>query len=182
MNRDSRRVRRLAATLPCLGIVLLAMLITACICKSKPVTQCNSSIPQSAGEVWKSALERELVGTDRMDIYGIRSLENSVSKLLEITDKRVIAKFLQAIEIDSSQIAPGMSFHCMCIGELRFEFGRRGQKLAELTIHHGQSLRWDKGQWEGDAQLTPESQTRMADWVAEHAKFDTKPPTTVKLP
>lgn len=61
--------------------------------------------------------------------------------------------------VDSSQLRAAMAveslpgFHCMCLGDVRFEvFDRNGGRLAVVVLHHGATLRW--GLWEGDAVLT----------------------------
>lgn len=217
MNRDSRGVRRSTAVLPCLLIGLITVLATGCKSKSKPVTQCESSTPMTAGEVpkssperefagtervnvddnsdtpkpnentnpgeaWKAALARTLANADRVVIYDSPLHEETDRKPLEIADKKVIDEFLQALEIDAEDIVAGIVTHCMCMGEVQIEFRRGEESLAWLSFHHGKSLRWCQGEWEGDADLTPESKTKMADWLAKHGKLAIAQFTTVKLP
>ncbi|MER7824167.1 hypothetical protein ABTX85_16555 [Streptomyces sp. NPDC096097] len=58
--------------------------------------------------------------------------------------------------------------HCMCGGDVRFEFydGDDGDavRLAVVVLHHGAALRWD--QWEGDAVLTDGN--LLLEWLDGH--------------
>ncbi|PBC70905.1 hypothetical protein BX265_5465 [Streptomyces sp. TLI_235] len=56
-------------------------------------------------------------------------------------------------------------FHCMCLGDVRFEFlAPDGRQLAVVVLHHGVTLRWAR--WDGDAALT--DGRRLLDWLDGH--------------
>ncbi|WP_225804389.1 hypothetical protein [Streptomyces sp. NK15101] len=66
---------------------------------------------------------------------------------VDLSDPAEAARFRTAMAVES---LPG--FHCMCLGDVRFEvFDRAGGRLAVVVLHHGATLRW--GQWESDAVL-----------------------------
>ncbi|MFF7159459.1 hypothetical protein [Streptomyces sp. NPDC008139] len=66
---------------------------------------------------------------------------------MDLSDLAESTQLRTAMAVES---LPG--FHCMCLGDVRFEFfGRDGERLAVVVLHHGATLRW--GQWEGDAVL-----------------------------
>ncbi|MFI0895006.1 hypothetical protein [Streptomyces sp. NPDC020983] len=66
---------------------------------------------------------------------------------VDLSDPAESARLRTAMAVES---LPG--FHCMCLGDVRFEFfGRDGERLAVVVLHHGATLRWE--QWESDAVL-----------------------------
>ncbi|MGW1008307.1 hypothetical protein [Streptomyces sp. NPDC002520] len=66
---------------------------------------------------------------------------------VDLSDPAESAQLRTAMAVES---LPG--FHCMCGGDVRFElFGRDGEQLAVVVLHHGVTLRWE--QWESDAVL-----------------------------
>ncbi|MEU9133761.1 hypothetical protein AB0D08_37700 [Kitasatospora sp. NPDC048540] len=66
---------------------------------------------------------------------------------VDLSDPAESARLRTAMAVES---LPG--FHCMCLGDVRFEvFDRDGGRLAVVVLHHGATLRW--GQWESDAVL-----------------------------
>jgi hypothetical protein len=48
------------------------------------------------------------------------------------------------------------------------EFYRGEALLAMIGVHHGRSLRWADGTWEGDVLLTEESADHLTQWLAEN--------------
>jgi len=62
------------------------------------------------------------------------------------------------------EIQPSEPFHCMCVGELVIELRGGGSLLAELTLHHGKSIRW--GGWSSDVLL--KNGRSAVEWLAEH--------------
>ncbi|MFJ9764101.1 hypothetical protein ACIRUY_09815 [Streptomyces erythrochromogenes] len=66
---------------------------------------------------------------------------------VDLSDPAESARIRAAMAVES---LPG--FHCMCLGDVRFEvLDRAGEPLAAVVLHHGVTLRW--GRWEGDAVL-----------------------------
>jgi hypothetical protein len=114
---------------------------------------------------WRDALEARIRDADRMDILEWTAGNSgylSQKRVLSISSKDVTRDFLATIEIDEKD---GLSF-CGCIGGPIFKFCRGGQCLVEMTLHHGQSLRWEAG-WPGDAELTTNSQVEIAQWLQQ---------------
>ena len=59
--------------------------------------------------------------------------------LYETQDPAELASLKDALRVVEEEEA----FHCMCLGTIRFVFYRDGEQLGTLTLHHGESLRWD---------------------------------------
>ncbi|MEU3500811.1 hypothetical protein ABZ726_08595 [Streptomyces hundungensis] len=79
---------------------------------------------------------------------------------VDLSDPVESARLRTAMAVDS---LPG--FHCMCLGDVRFEvFDRSGRRLAVVVLHHGATLRW--GQWESDAVLA-DGRLLLA-WLNDH--------------
>ncbi|MER7541228.1 hypothetical protein ABTX77_41810 [Streptomyces sp. NPDC097704] len=79
---------------------------------------------------------------------------------VDLSDPAESARLRTAMAVES---LPG--FHCMCLGDVRFEvFDRDGGRLAVVVLHHGATMRW--GRWDGDAVLTDGH--RLLVWLAGH--------------
>lgn len=151
-----------------IGIVLFALLASRCNPISKPVPQ------------WKSALEHAVAGADRMVIRDTPLFEKSDLAPVEIVDSKLIVQFLNAIEIDEQKTVPNQ--YCACPGEVQILFKRGEKELAWVAFAHVHSLKWNKGQWHGDAVLTKKSRTAIAGWLKEHARVVISPETTAEDP
>lgn len=57
--------------------------------------------------------------------------------LYETEDTSDLDPLRDALRVD------GEMGHCMCLGSVAFDFGRDGKRLGTVTLHHGESLRWD---------------------------------------
>ncbi|MFI6360962.1 hypothetical protein ACIBJF_52775 [Streptomyces sp. NPDC050743] len=79
---------------------------------------------------------------------------------VDLSDPAESAQLRTAMAVES---LPG--FHCMCLGDVRFEvFDRNGGRLAVVVLHHGATLRW--GQWESDAVLA--DGRLLLEWLDGH--------------
>jgi hypothetical protein len=79
--------------------------------------------------------------------------------LLEVSDPISLAHLRQSLHIKD-----GPAGHCMCLGDPWFRFfDPKGRQLAEISFHHGQSIRWKE--WSTDAELTNGTLSLM--WLAE---------------
>lgn len=65
--------------------------------------------------------------------------------------------------------------HCMCEGLLDIRFFSGTNLVTGFTYHHGLSLRlscpshyWDGGDWDGNIDMTKESQVVVREWLANH--------------
>lgn len=81
--------------------------------------------------------------------------------LCETRDAAAIEALVSSIEVDEAR----SGFHCMCCGDPTFEFLRKGEVVVSLGFHHGESLRWPEGRWEGGSSLTEGSVRRLLDWL-----------------
>ena len=82
----------------------------------------------------------------------------------EITDKDQINALLALIDFD-----PHAEWGaCECHGELLLRFYRDQETLALVSFHHGEHLRWRDSNWTDDPALTPLSQRRMNNWLANN--------------
>jgi len=116
---------------------------------------------------WTSSLRRAVQGTTILRIRSggtcHRQIENEKT-LAEITDPQEIERFLNAIDVDLWH-SGGV---CMCCGDPTFEFYTGDRLLAMVSFHHGKRLRWAKGKWIGDLQLTAQSQDSLLSWLSQH--------------
>jgi hypothetical protein len=65
---------------------------------------------------------------------------------------------------DTLRIVDGSAGHCMCLGDPLIEcLGPANQPLAEISVHHGQRIRWEA--WLHDAQLV--DGRRLVEWLAD---------------
>ena len=53
----------------------------------------------------------------------------------------------------------------MCVGNAAIAFMKGKRRLATITFHHSQRLRWHDGPWKGDAELTTEAKTQVPLWL-----------------
>src|SRR5207302_9999960 len=67
----------------------------------------------------------------------VRGVFSSDEVLYETDDPSDLASLRHALQIE------GEMGHCMCTGTLTFVFRRDAEDLGTVTLHHGQSLRWD---------------------------------------
>jgi hypothetical protein len=78
--------------------------------------------------------------------------------LFETDDPSELASLRDALRIE------GAIGHCMCVGTLAFMFSREGEDLGTVTLHHGQSLRWDPFFY--NAELVEHDP--ILDWLSAH--------------
>jgi hypothetical protein len=55
-------------------------------------------------------------------------------------------------------------FHCMCDGDYLVTFYKGEKKLATISYHHAQSLRWNGGEWKQDSLFTADSAKAWRKW------------------
>lgn len=66
---------------------------------------------------------------------------------------------------ETLRIVDGPAGHCMCYGDPTLELlGASSQRLAFITVHHGQSIRWKS--WRHDARLV--AGRSLLEWLAGH--------------
>ena len=77
-----------------------------------------------------------------------------------ISDAAKIADLVSKLDFDDKE----SGFHCMCLGDSTVTFFKGRKKLAELSHHHGRSLRWNNGKWEGDSLFTEDAAKAWREW------------------
>ena len=90
-------------------------------------------------------------------LSGSRQL--ATTTVFQTDDPIDLTSFGQAFEIEPSE-----PFHCMCIGDLLIDLCARDDQCTRLTLHHGESIRWDG--WSSDARLR--DGRRAVEWLADH--------------
>lgn len=105
---------------------------------------------------WRKALDAATEGVDRLTVTPTRSENPPV----EIVGTEAIRTLISSISIYESE----SGFHCMCWGDFQIVMYRGKEKAADLSWHHGQSLRWNNGKWKGDALLDSASCLAIPKW------------------
>ncbi|HPA27040.1 MAG TPA: HEAT repeat domain-containing protein [Acidobacteriota bacterium] len=141
------------------------------------------SLPNSSAETssWTEKLRKALDGTTKIVISPIQiSLEiddaktKTKEKAVEIKDKQTIMMVIDNIVIDDEQ----SGFYCACLGDTAIKFFRKDKLIANLSFHHGRSLRWNCSHldadrnclddiWPGDGLLINENAELLATWMAQ---------------
>ncbi|WP_371476643.1 hypothetical protein [Kitasatospora sp. NBC_00315] len=107
-----------------------------------------------------TALDSVLQQAHVVRVSSVNGLGVDGEHRVDLSDPAESAELRRAMAVDS---LPG--FHCMCLGDVRFEVSDRdGGRLAIVVLHHGATLRW--GQWESDAVLA--DGRRLLAWLAGH--------------
>ena len=85
-------------------------------------------------------------------------------KLFAVEDAAAVRELLPLLHIDEAR----SDSYCMCCGTLTIELYRQDELLAEITLHHGRSLRY-RG-WPADGQLS--APRGLCAWLARHGVTD----------
>ncbi|MFF2555918.1 hypothetical protein ACFVUS_33255 [Nocardia sp. NPDC058058] len=109
----------------------------------------------------RAALDRVLADARAVQI---REMRGDARSLLVERDPVAVQALREALRVTD---APGMS--CMCFGDVSFVFlDAAGRELTGVTLHHGDSVRWDDaarwGGWHDDAILRDSA--RSLEWLA----------------
>ena len=88
----------------------------------------------------------------------VRGVLSSDEVLYETDDPSELVSLRDALRIE------GAIGHCMCLGTVAFMFSRDGEELGRVTLHHGESLRWDPFFYNA---LLVESDP-ILDWLSAH--------------
>jgi hypothetical protein len=121
-----------------------------------------ATVNASAGER-KRSLDAVLKGADR-----VQSLPNDFVPAgnpavpFELNDAVKIAELIDRLDFDDTE----SGFHCMCLGDTTVTFFKGDKKLAVLSHHHGRSLRWNSGKWDGDSLFTEDAATGWREWFS----------------
>jgi hypothetical protein len=135
-------------------ILLSAVMVSSGVCRTEAPSPRTQSLHSALTGIAK--LRVRSGGTCHREPASERTL-------LEIQDVAVIASVIQHLTIND----PESGFHCKCCGNPTLEFYRDGKLVVSLGFHHGRSLRWPGGKWQGDASLTEASARFLNQWLAE---------------
>ena len=116
---------------------------------------------------WTETLHEDLVGCDRLRVRSggtCHRVPEEEKTLFELEGVDPVAEVTKLVQVDPRS---GVD-HCMCCGEPSLEFYRKGELVLTLGVHHGTSVRWDRGPWPGDAFLTKESGLALSQFLAKH--------------
>jgi len=116
---------------------------------------------------WTTPLHEALRGANRLRVRSggtCHRAPDSEKTLLDLRDGKEVAVVVQGIRIDPKD----SGFHCMCCGNPTLEFYHDDTLILSVGFHHGRSLRWPEGRWEGGGLLTKESAAFLLKWLAEH--------------
>lgn len=107
------------------------------------------------------ALRAALAGADRVVVDKGSSPDGSQSfEEFHFIGQARIAELVAQLEFDDAE----SGFHCMCSGDADVTFLQGGRPLARISHHHGRSLRWNGGPWEGDALFTSAAAKAWPAW------------------
>ena len=125
-----------------------------------------SALSLSAGERQES-LRTALKGADRFTVGGVRlDKQDQQGKPFESRDVAKITGLISSLNFDDDE----SGFHCMCFGDAIVTFYRGDKKLAEISHHHGRSLRWNGGNWKGDSLFTEEAAKAWREWFKRNGE------------
>jgi hypothetical protein len=120
-----------------------------------------SSVPGlSAGER-QDSLQAALKGADRVTVIDVEpGRQAEPNKGFDFGEADKIAELVSSLDFDDDE----SGFRCMCLGDATVTFFRGGEKIAELSHHHGHSLRWNDGTWDGDSLFTEKAARAWREW------------------
>jgi hypothetical protein len=120
-----------------------------------------SSVPGlSAGER-QDSLQAALKGADRVTVIDVEpGRQAEPNKRFDFGEADKIAELVSSLDFDDDE----SGFRCMCLGDATVTFFRGGEKIAELSHHHGHSLRWNGGTWDGDSLFTEKAARAWREW------------------
>ena len=116
---------------------------------------------RSAASERGKVLQAKLSGADSILLSDLdfRIIEEA-KKPKRISGSEEISQLIALLEFNDGK----SGFHCMCAGDTKLEFYRGKQLLATISHHHGQSLRWHGGEWEGDSLFSKEAAKAWREW------------------
>lgn len=127
---------------------------------------------ERAPRAWTRTLQEALTGVDRLVVRADlanrstppEAAEELPPPLLDLADAKAVAEFVRRIEIDGARSG---GWFCMCSGGPFLQFYRGDRLLTTVGMHHGLSLRWHEGPWQGDGALKLKSGQFVNSWLAE---------------
>jgi hypothetical protein len=161
-----KRHRRLVAAVGAPANLLLLLAIALPLSRGMQPPQ----TPVRPGVELTHHLRYALRLADRMEIHPIDQGDPSLSfDPIVINDSKEIQRVISGIIACDEE---GFFSTCCCVGELSLLVDAGTNRLAVLSVHHGESLRlrsnagcWQGDDWVGNIDITKESQQYLADWL-----------------
>lgn len=106
-------------------------------------------------------LREELVGADRLVVSDPEfGMPREAMKPFEFRGDVKIAELITELDFDDKN----SGFHCMCDGDSWVAFYKGDKKVAVLSHHHGQSIRWHSAKCKGDSLFTHKAAQFWRSW------------------
>lgn len=123
--------------------------------------------PAFAESTRAKVLREELAGADRLVVsdpeFGLPLEE---TKPFEFHGGVKIAELITELDFDDKN----SGFYCACHGDSWVTFYIGDRKIAVLSHHHGQSVRWHSDKWVGDSLFTPKAAQFWRSWFKIHGE------------
>jgi hypothetical protein len=130
------------------------------------VSVLSAGCSRHPGWTYQGKLHDAIANADRMKVIdgGFDSYERdkTAKTLFEVSKPDEIKQFAEHLEFQKSQTLA----MCPCSGYPRVDWFQGKQRLATVSIQHGQAIRW-KG-FQADAKLTADSSQWLQQWLASH--------------
>jgi hypothetical protein len=117
---------------------------------------------------WYSLLCDTIEDCDRIEIISTDFGSTCPGMLLHsIAGNYKVKEFLSVFSINEER-SGGL---CFCSGDALLAFYQEDTKIAEISYHHGHSLRWNDGPWVGIAAINRKEQIPLLEWFTANG-FD----------
>ncbi len=109
-----------------------------------------------------SSLKTKMSGASSLVVKdNVGRITNTKSFLYETNDRDEIDDFISHIKLIPSMIGS----HCLCVGNVAFEFYDKDKLLCVFSLHHGDHIRTPKSL--GDLYLSSSSTILIYNWLSE---------------
>jgi WD40 repeat protein len=113
---------------------------------------------------WTTPLRAAAADADRLVVHDMDFFGKGPQPDCEIRGVEKVKEMLDLINIDAS----GSGFHCNCDGEYWIHLYKGDRAILTLGYHHGRSLRWHEGKWNGDGLLAAKSCDALPAWFKKN--------------
>jgi hypothetical protein len=138
---------------------VVAILLGGCS-RSQPTWSYNGELHKAIEKT-----DRIVVYDAGYDYYGKAS---KAKPIREVSDAAEVQRVAGQLEFEKKQVLT----MCPCTGYPRIDWYRGKDRIAIVSVQHGETIRW-KG-FQGDARLTPKSSQFLVQWLGEHGVSEEK--------